>query len=61
LSLGPWGRALRLYALIATPIAPGRELRLELDGEDSAVAADVATAARWRYGSAAVSVRWAMR
>jgi hypothetical protein len=61
LSLGPWGRALRLYALIVTPIAPGRELRLELDGEDSAVAADVATAARWRYGSAAVSVRWAMR
>jgi len=59
--LGPWGRALRLYALITTPMAPGRELRLELDGEDSAVATDVVTAARWRYGSAALSVRWAVR
>jgi hypothetical protein len=58
---GPWGRALRLYALIAVPIAPGRELRLELDGEDSAVATEVATAAAWRYGSAALSVRWGMR
>jgi hypothetical protein len=59
--LGPWGRALRLYALIAVPIAPGRELRLEVEGEDSAVATEVATAAAWRYGSAVLSVRWGMR
>ena len=59
--LGPWGRALRLYALIAVPIAPGRELRLELEGEDSAVATEVATAAAWRYGSALLSVRWGVR
>jgi hypothetical protein len=60
-SLRPWGHALRLYVLIAAPIAPRRELRLELDGEDSAVATEVVTAARWRYGSAALSVRWAVR
>jgi hypothetical protein len=59
--LGPWGRALRLHALIAVPIAPGRELRLELEGEDSAVATEVPTAAAWRYGSALLSVRWGGR
>jgi hypothetical protein len=59
--LGPWGRALRLYALMAVPIAPNRQLRLELEGEDSAVATEVATAAAWRYGSALLSVRWGVR
>jgi hypothetical protein len=57
---GPWRRALRLYSLIVVPLAPGRDLRLELEGDDSPVADEAATG-RWRYGSAAVSLRWAVR
>jgi len=59
-ALGPWRRALRLYSLIVVPLAPGRDLKLELDGEDSAFAAEAATTARWRYISTAVSLRWAL-
>jgi tetratricopeptide repeat protein len=57
---GPWRRALRLYSLIVVPLAPGRDLRLELEGDDSPIADEAATG-RWRYGSAAVSLRWAVR
>jgi len=59
-ALGPWRRALRLYSLIVVPLAPGRDLKLELDGEDSGVAAEAATTARWRYISTGVSLRWAL-
>jgi len=58
--VGPWRRALRLYALIAVPLAPGRDLRLELEGEDSQIASEAATSGQWRYGSAMLSLRWAL-
>jgi len=68
-AVGPWRRALRLYSLIAVPLAPGRELRFELDADDScvatesaktAVATDSATTAQWRYVSMQVSLRVAL-
>jgi len=58
---GPWSRALRWYSLITAPLAPGRALQLELEGEDSMVAREAATTVgAWRYGSAALSLRWAL-
>ncbi len=42
-AIGPWGRALRLYSLIVVPLAVGRDLRLEIDSEQSAFANEVAT------------------
>ena len=59
-TIGPWGRALRLYSLIVVPLAVGRDLRLEFDGEQSAFANEVATTAQWRYVSATMSLRWAL-
>ncbi len=58
---GPWSRSLRWYSLITAPLAPGRALQLEVEGEDSTVAREAATTAGpWRYGSAALSLRWAL-
>ncbi|HEX9487529.1 MAG TPA: tetratricopeptide repeat protein [Gemmatimonadales bacterium] len=59
-ALGPWRRALRFYSLIAVPLAPGRELRFELDGDDSGVATESATTAQWRYVSMQLSLRVAL-
>ncbi len=59
-AIGPWGRALRLYSLIVVPLAVGRDLRLEIDGEQSAFANELATTAQWRYVSATLSLRWAL-
>ena len=61
-AIGPWGRALRLYSLIVVPLAVGRDLRLEFDGEQSAFANELATTggAQWRYVSVAMSLRWAL-
>jgi hypothetical protein len=59
--LGPWRRALRLYSLIVLPLAPGRDLQLELDAEDSPIAAAAATSGQWRYTWTALSLRWALR
>jgi len=60
-AIGPWGRALRLYSLIVVPLAVGRDLRFEFDGEQSAFANEVATTAQWRYVSATLSLRWALQ
>jgi hypothetical protein len=59
-AVGPWRSSLRLYALATVPLAPGRDLRLELEGEDSPVAREAASTGAWRYGSASVSLRWAL-
>lgn len=59
--IGPWRRALRLYSFIVMPLAPGRALQLELEGEDSPVALEAATTGAWRYVSATLSLRWALR
>ena len=62
-AMGPWRRALSLYSLMVLPLAPGRDLKVELDLEDSPIASEGATpgGAQWRYASAAVSLRWALR
>jgi len=62
-AIGPWSRGLRLYSLIVVPLAVGRDLRLEFDGEQSAFANELATTggAQWRYASAALSLRWALQ
>jgi len=61
--VGPWSHALRGYSLIVAPLTPGggRALQLELEGEDSAVAREAVTSGQWRYGSVALSLRWALR
>ena len=59
--MGPWRRALSLYSLMVLPLAPGRDLKVELDLEDSPIASAAATSAQWRYASAVVSLRWALR
>ena len=58
--LSPWRPAFRLYALTVVPLAPGRAIQLELEGEDSSGGSLIATSERWRYGAAAVSLRWAL-
>jgi hypothetical protein len=59
-AVGPWRRALRLYSLIAVPLAPGRELRFEVDADDSGVATESVTTAQWRYVSMQLSLRVAL-
>lgn len=58
--VGPWTRAFRLYTLFTVPLAPGRDLRFELESEDSQIATEAATSGRWRYGSVLLSLRWAL-
>jgi len=41
-------------------LAPGRELRFELDSDDSGVATESATTAQWRYVSMQLSLRVAL-
>ena len=55
-----WEPAFRGWASLGIPLAPGRELRFEGEAYDARIGSEVATAAaRWRYGSGAVSLRWA--
>jgi len=58
-AVGPWRRAFNLYSQINWPVAPGRDLRLELDVEDS-LASEAAVAGPWRYVAATLSLRWAL-
>jgi cytochrome c-type biogenesis protein CcmH/NrfG len=60
-SVGPWRSAFRLYSLIVAPLQPGRALQLEVEGYDGQIGSDVAASPRWRYWSAALSLRWALR
>jgi hypothetical protein len=59
-SLGKWVRALRAYALAIARLAPGREVRLELEAEDSPLSNEAAVGAGWRYASASLALRWAI-
>jgi len=55
-----WEPAFRGWASLGIPLAPGRELRFECEAYDARIGSELATvAARWRYGSGAVSLRWA--
>ena len=59
-AVGGWSPAYRLWSEVAVPLAPGRELRLELEGYDSRIGSDVATSAGWHFGSALIALRWAL-
>jgi hypothetical protein len=55
-----WAPAFRGWASLGLPLAPGRELRFEAEAYDARIGSELATAgSRWRYGSGAVSLRWA--
>jgi len=55
-----WAPAFRGWASLGIPLAPGRELRFEGEAYDARIGSELATGgARWRYGSVAVSLRWA--
>jgi tetratricopeptide (TPR) repeat protein len=61
-AVGPWRRALSLYSLIILPVAAGRDLKLEVDAEDSPIASEAARngGGPWRYLAASLSLRWAL-
>jgi hypothetical protein len=55
-----WAPAFRGWASLGIPLAPGRELRFEAEAYDARIGSELATGGeRWRYGSGAVSLRWA--
>lgn len=56
-----WTPAYRAWGELALPLAPGRELRLEVEWYDAKIGSDVATSGTWSYGSARLGVRWALR
>lgn len=59
---GAWRRALRLWSQLSWDLGRARELRLELDGYDTMAGEMVgASTGGWRYGSAALGLRWPMR
>jgi hypothetical protein len=59
--LGAWRGAFRLWALSSIALRPGRDLVLEVEAYDTALATAAAvTSESWRWGSASVSLRWAM-
>jgi hypothetical protein len=56
---GPWRLALRGWAYVAVPFAPGRELRLELEGYQAPFAPEgVTTSEHWSYFAVSSGVRW---
>lgn len=59
--VGAWRGAFRLWALSNLRLQPGRDLVLELEAYDAPLAsAATVTSEGWRWGSASLSLRWAM-
>jgi hypothetical protein len=59
---GRWARALRAWSMLSLAIAPGRALWLEVEGYDAAFAPEgTATSSAWRFVSASLGLRWALR
>ncbi len=59
--LGSWRSAFRLWALVSQALSPGRTLQLEVEAYDAPLAtAAAATSEVWRWGSASLSLRWAL-
>ncbi|MGH2608393.1 MAG: hypothetical protein ACRDHF_04830, partial [Tepidiformaceae bacterium] len=58
--VGPWDRALRLYSLVVVPLAPGRQMLLEVEAYDGLIGTERAGSAAWRQLSGALSLRWAL-
>jgi len=59
--VGAWRGAFRLWALSTLQLLPGRDLVLEVEAYDAPLATAAAvTSASWRWGSASLSLRWAL-
>lgn len=59
---GKWQPAFRLWSQLSWSIRPGRELRLEAEAYETRAGPTLApTAAGWRWGSVALSLRTAIR
>ena len=56
-----WSAAYRAWTELAFPLAPGRELRLEVEAYDARIGSELAPNGQWRFGSAALTLRWALR
>jgi len=57
-----WAPAMRGWGAFSIPVAPGRQLRFEVEAYDAKVGNDVATTAeRWHYLSASLGLRWSLR
>lgn len=59
-AFGSWRPSLRAYALLSFAVHPGCELRWEAEGYDTQAGPALAPASGWKYGSVAVSFRWAL-
>ena len=57
---GTWSPAYRAWSELALPLSPGSELRLELEAYDASIGSELAPNGKWRYGSASLSIRWAL-
>jgi len=59
--VGSWRGAFRLWGFSTLRLQPGRDLVLEVEAYDAPLATAAAvTSASWRWGSASVSLRWAL-
>lgn len=60
-AIGPWKPAFRLMTQLTVPLRPGSELRAEVDTYDSQLASEAAPGTSWRFASASLSLRFALR
>jgi hypothetical protein len=60
-ALTNWKPAYRLFAQLTVPMRAGSEFRAELDSYDSVLGSEAASSESWRYLSASISVRIALR
>jgi Flp pilus assembly protein TadD len=59
--VGKWKPVFRVMTQLTVPLRPGSELRAGLDTYDSQLASEAAPASGWRYVSASLSLRFALR
>jgi hypothetical protein len=59
--IGKWKPAFRVMAQLSIPLSAGSELRAGVDTYDSRLASEAAPATSWRYASASLSLRLALR
>ncbi len=59
--VGKWKPVFRVMTQLTIPLRPGSELRAGLDSYDSRLASEAAPGTSWRYASASLSLRFALR
>ena len=60
-SVGKWKPVFRAMTQLMIPLRPGSEVRMGVDTYNSQLAGDAAAGASWRYASAFLSLRFALR